>query len=118
MLTLDIQNYSYDIGKPWDRSEERSIANALFAEVERLWQLEKTQICVTTVQASIVVGLLYCGSGKDKVGCGYVEYGARMAHHLGLHQWSSHAYLQDPEEDMERTRAYKVIAWGVFDAQG
>jgi hypothetical protein len=86
--------------------------------VERLWQVEKSEICVTTVQASLVLGLLLCGAGKDKIGCIYVEYGARMAHRLGLHQWSSHVYLQDLETDMERTRAYKVIAWGTFEAQG
>lgn len=117
-LTLFHQNFSCDVTKPWGRREEIKMANKLLAEVERLWPIEKKKVCLTTVQSSLIIGVLFCASGKDKVGATYVEYGTRMAERMGLHTSSPTIPKSSRHAEADIIRAFKVIAWAVFELQG
>lgn len=94
------------------------MANKLLAEVERLWPIEKKKVCLTTVQSSLIIGVLFCASGKDKVGATYVEYGARMAERMGLHTSSPTIIKNSRHAEADVMRAFKVVAWAVFELQG
>ncbi|PYI32239.1 hypothetical protein BP00DRAFT_341917 [Aspergillus indologenus CBS 114.80] len=111
-------HYSYDLEKPWDRREEMSIAKRLFQEIGRLWQRDKDNVCLTTVQASLILGLFFNASGKDKIGTQYIYYGGQMALQLGLHLPSSAVFHSDSMAEAKRNHwAHKIIACGIYDVQ-
>ncbi|PYI23472.1 hypothetical protein BO99DRAFT_428764 [Aspergillus violaceofuscus CBS 115571] len=111
-------HYSYDLEKPWDRREEMSIAKKLFREIGRLWQRDKDNVCLTTVQASLILGLFFNASGKDKIGTQYIYYGGQMALQLGLHLPSSAVFHNDSMAEAKRNHwAHKLIACGIYDVQ-
>ncbi|RAK74629.1 uncharacterized protein BO72DRAFT_384319 [Aspergillus fijiensis CBS 313.89] len=111
-------HYSYDLEKPWDRREEMSIAKRLFREIGRLWQRDKDNVCLTTVQASLILGLFFNASGKDKIGTQYIYYGGQMALQLGLHLPSSAVFHSDSMAEAKRNHwAHKLIACGIYDVQ-
>ncbi|RAL00137.1 uncharacterized protein BO80DRAFT_383878 [Aspergillus ibericus CBS 121593] len=108
-------HFSYDLEKPWDRRVEMSTAKRLLREVERLWQRDKQTVCIPTVQSSLILGLFFCASGKDKIGVEYIQYGARMALHLGLHTAAPH--IPNDSVKARNKWAYKAIASAVHDVQ-
>ncbi|RAL08722.1 uncharacterized protein BO97DRAFT_428037 [Aspergillus homomorphus CBS 101889] len=111
-------HYSYDLEKPWDRREEMSIAKRLFREIGRLWQRDKDKVCLTTVQASLILGLFFNATGKDKIGVQYIYYGGQMALQLGLHLSSSAVFHSDSVTEAQRNNwAHKFIACGIYDVQ-
>ncbi|OJJ50767.1 hypothetical protein ASPZODRAFT_48808, partial [Penicilliopsis zonata CBS 506.65] len=111
-------NYSYDLDRPWDRSEEKATARSLYAEIQRLWPLEKDTVCLTTAQSSMLLGAVFSTSGKDKIGSQYIEYGALIARKLGIHKASCPSFQSDClQEAEELSRIQKVLAWTVFDFQ-
>ncbi|RAL02555.1 Zn(II)2Cys6 transcription factor [Aspergillus ibericus CBS 121593] len=103
-------HFSYNLEKPWDRHEEIATAKQLFQVIERLWHRDKARICVPTMQSSLLLGLFFCGTGKDRIGARYIQYGALMALRLGLHTSSTDAFRDNP-------RAHKIIACAVYDVE-
>ncbi|PYH44718.1 uncharacterized protein BP01DRAFT_399851 [Aspergillus saccharolyticus JOP 1030-1] len=109
-------HYSYDVEKPWDRREEMAIAKRLFREIGRLWQRDKDNVCLTTVQASLILGLFLNASGKDKIGTQYIYYGGHMALKLGLHLSTSAVFHSESMTKAQRNHwAHKFIACGIYD---
>ncbi|PWY79167.1 hypothetical protein BO70DRAFT_338286 [Aspergillus heteromorphus CBS 117.55] len=109
---------SYDFEKPWDRRDEMATAKQLLREIERLWQLDHATPSLPTVQASLLLGAFFCAAGKDKIGTEYVQYGARMALHLGLHTSVCPVFQSPVLVEAERNRrAHKIIAGAVYDLQ-
>ncbi|GAA90911.1 C6 transcription factor [Aspergillus luchuensis IFO 4308] len=108
---------SYDFEKPWDRRMEMSTARRLLREVERLWQCDKLNISLPTMQSALLLGLFFCASGKDKIGVQYIRYGAQMGLHLGLHTSSPETGQANPAEAARIRRAHKLIASAVYEVQ-
>ncbi|GAQ47086.1 C6 transcription factor [Aspergillus niger] len=108
---------SYDFEKPWDRRMEMSTARRLLREVERLWQCDKMNISLPTMQAALLLGIFFCASGKDKIGVQYIRYGAQMGLQLGLHTSSPETGQTNPAEAARIRRAHKLIASAVYEVQ-
>ncbi|PYI08856.1 hypothetical protein BO78DRAFT_440475 [Aspergillus sclerotiicarbonarius CBS 121057] len=102
--------FSYDMEKPWDRHEDRDTARQLFRVIEKLWDRDKARICVPTMQSSLILGVFFCGTGKDTLGLRYIQYGAMVALRLGLHTSSAEAFRGN-------LRAHKIIACAVYDME-
>ncbi|GLA74420.1 hypothetical protein AtubIFM55763_005662 [Aspergillus tubingensis] len=113
----DPYHLSYDFEKPWDRRMEMSTARRLLREVERLWQCDKMNISLPTMQAALLLGIFFCASGKDKIGVQYIRYGAQMGLQLGLHTSSPETGQTNPAEAARIRRAHKLIASAVYEVQ-
>ncbi|KAF7162843.1 hypothetical protein CNMCM5623_007965 [Aspergillus felis] len=112
-------SYSYKLDRITDRQEEKSLGKKLYAEIQHLWQTEKGQLNLPIAQSSILIGLLFCTLGIDRLGTKYILHGAGVCHKLDLH-CKSPAYLYsnvDRDELGPISRCHKLVAWAVFDVQ-
>lgn len=85
-----------------------SLLYRFLAETRRLWELKQRKPHITTVQASIIITVLYAALAADKLGSAYAERGLAMAHELQLFDAASE--VQSPA--MRRVR--ENTAWAFF----
>lgn len=113
-----IQRFSCDLERPWDRNDENKLGNQLFQQIIQLWYLEKSQICLTTLQSSILLGIVMCASAQGRLGVRFIESGCDLALRIGVHTNDPECFAPNPLYDPdELRRAHKRIAWGIFDFQ-
>ncbi|RAL10288.1 putative C6 transcription factor [Aspergillus homomorphus CBS 101889] len=115
---IAIPSFSYHLARITDRREEKVLGEKLYSALQRLWNIEKEITCLPTAQSSIMIGLLCCTFGIDRMGTSYIMHGATLCRQLGLHQ-EQPSFLQD---DIDReadsvSRCHKLISWAVFDVQ-
>ncbi|KAH1610372.1 hypothetical protein KXX44_001970 [Aspergillus fumigatus] len=116
---LFLASSSYRLDRITDRQEEKSLGKKLYAEIQRLWQLEKDQLNLPVAQSSILIGILCCTLGIDRLGTKYILHGAELCHKLDLH-CETPAYLYsnvDRDELGPISKCHKLVAWAVFDVQ-
>lgn len=78
------------------------------AEAKRLLELEMHQPRLTTIQATILIGLEFNRNGVDKIGIAYFNQAAEMAEDFGLLTFFNDA------EDSDNRVAKAITAWSVF----
>ncbi|KAF2108725.1 hypothetical protein BDV96DRAFT_587169 [Lophiotrema nucula] len=89
----------------------QNLTYRFLAEAERLWRLEDGKSRLTTVQAAIIIQILYGINGLDKVGHAYLLQGLAMAHDMNL-------FLPTPEGSSARMRNTRhFTAWCLFNHQ-
>ncbi|PYI08808.1 C6 transcription factor [Aspergillus sclerotiicarbonarius CBS 121057] len=92
---------SYHLGRITERREEKVLGKKLYSALQHLWQSEKDDAGLPTAQSSIMIGLLCCTFGIDRLGTGYIMHGAQLSH-----------------ADVElMSRCHKFVACGIFDVQ-
>lgn len=102
-----------------NRRDEKSLAKSLYEEIQRLWLVEKDRLTLPTAQSSILIGLLCCTLGLDRIGTRHILHGAALCNKLELHH-EAPAYFYDDLESHELgavSRCHKLVAWAVFDVQ-
>ncbi|KAE8375706.1 hypothetical protein BDV26DRAFT_267300, partial [Aspergillus bertholletiae] len=110
---------SYNLDKITDRREEKLLSKKLYAEIQRLWELEKQLESLPTAQSSILIGLLCCTFGLDRFGTQYIMHGAQLCLDLGLQEeHPSYFYDDSTDEDGHLARCHKLVSWAVYDVQG
>ncbi|OOO05166.1 Zn(2)-C6 fungal-type DNA-binding domain [Aspergillus oryzae] len=110
---------SYNLDKITDRRQEKLLTKNLYAEIQRLWEVEKHLKSLPTAQSSILIGLLCCTFGLDRFGTQYIMHGAQLCLNLGLQNESpSYFYGGAPDEYGHLARSHKLVAWAVYDVQG
>ncbi|GAM83838.1 hypothetical protein ANO11243_018280 [Dothideomycetidae sp. 11243] len=78
-----------------------------FAEARRLWELEATEPCITTVQAGVVFNVVYNLCGLDEIGQVYRINSIALAYQLRL--------FEPIFDANDRTRRGKIYtAWMLF----
>lgn len=113
------QRFSYDLERPWDRRGESELCNRLFEQIVHQWQQERSDASLTTVQASIVLGITMGGSCEDKLGTTFIEFGCRLALQIGIHTRHPECFAPDPIYDTyQLEKAHKAIACGIYDYYG
>ncbi|KAK1760212.1 hypothetical protein QBC47DRAFT_289520 [Echria macrotheca] len=87
-----------------------SLGYRFIAEARRLWEIEQGVSKLTTIQAGLVINVIYNICGVDRVGWSYTERAAAMARDLGLLQglYRGSARLCD---------AGNFTAWALFNWQ-
>ncbi|GAA85248.1 C6 transcription factor [Aspergillus luchuensis IFO 4308] len=109
---------SYHLGRITDRREEKALGKKLYSALQHLWQSEKDDAGLPTAQSSIMIGLLCCTFGIDRLGTRYIMHGAQLSRQLGLHRESAPYFATDVEADVgSLSRCHKFVACGVFDVQ-
>jgi hypothetical protein len=80
--------------------------------------MEKEKFDITTLQSGILLGLLCCTFGTDRLGTELIMRGAAMYYRSGLHKEGA-PYFQCANENLRQSmvRAQKLISWGIFDVQ-
>ncbi|KAB8229840.1 putative C6 transcription factor [Aspergillus alliaceus] len=110
---------SYNLDKITDRREEKLLSRKLYSEIQRLWEVEKHNASLPTAQSSIMIGLLCCTFGLDRIGTQYIMHGAQLCLDLGLDQESpQYIYGDSPDEGGYLSRCHKLVSWAVYDVQG
>ncbi|EPS32378.1 hypothetical protein PDE_07338 [Penicillium oxalicum 114-2] len=109
---------SYGMHSFTDRRQEKALSQKLYDEIVRLWELEKERLDVPTLLSGILLGLLCCTFGTDRLGIGLVMRGASLYYRLGLHKEGA-PYFDCVNKDLKisMVRAQKLISWGIFDVQ-
>lgn len=82
-----------------------------FAEARRLWDLEVGKPQLTTIQAAIVLSVVYDANGSDKIGNSYLELAINAGRHIQLFN------LSKLNEDTSERHVRAVTAWGLFGLQ-
>ncbi|PWY96555.1 hypothetical protein BO94DRAFT_561983 [Aspergillus sclerotioniger CBS 115572] len=109
---------SYHLGRITDRREEKVLGKKLYSALQHLWQSEKDDAGLPTAQSSIMIGLLCCTFGIDRLGTRYIMHGAQLSRDLGLHRESTPYFSTDVDADVDvMSRCHKFVACGVFDVQ-
>ncbi|KAE8154431.1 Zn(II)2Cys6 transcription factor [Aspergillus avenaceus] len=106
---------SYHFQKITDRREEKILSKKLYDEIQRLWELQKGDVTLPTAQSSIMIGLLCCTFGLDRIGTQYIMHGAKLCLQFNLPGESS--YFGD-DVDGQNLRCHKLVAWAIYDVQG
>ncbi|GMG27108.1 unnamed protein product [Aspergillus oryzae var. brunneus] len=102
------------VHKITDRRQEKLLTKNLYAEIQRLWEVEKHLKSLPTAQSSILIGLLCCTFGLDRFGTQYIMHGAQLCLNLGLQNESpSYFYGGAPDEYGHLARSHKLVAWAV-----
>ena len=98
-----------------DRSEfwnPQSLAYKFSAEARRLWELEQNVKCrLTTLQATILIGLPFLMSGMDNLGWPYLLRAVAMAHDLKLFEQSTNI------KSARMRNSRDLTAWSLFNWQ-
>ncbi|PLB48594.1 putative C6 transcription factor [Aspergillus steynii IBT 23096] len=111
-------SFSYNLTRITNRRDEKSLGEKLYAEIQRLWLLERDIVALPTAQSGIMIGLLCCTFGIDRLGTRYIMHGAELARRLDLHEESSTYFQVQPGDDsIAIEKAHKMLAWAIFDVQ-
>lgn len=71
-----------------------------------------------TAQSSILIGLLCCTFGLDKIGTNYIMNGGKISTGLGIHEKNCPYFFWDIDDDPTAlSNCQRLVAWGVFDVQ-
>ncbi|KAL4910819.1 hypothetical protein BDW74DRAFT_2992 [Aspergillus multicolor] len=111
-------SFSYNLTRITDRREEKVLGEKLYAAIQRLWLQEKESSDLPTIQSSILIGLLCCTFGIDKMGTNYIIHAAELSDKLKLDK-SDCPYFSSDTSD-ERTmisNCQKLVSWAIFDIQ-
>ncbi|KAJ4865698.1 fungal zn(2)-Cys(6) binuclear cluster domain-containing protein [Trichoderma breve] len=85
-----------------------SLGYRFFAEARRLWELEAGQkSSITTVQAGMVINIIYNMYSMDKIGMTYDVQAIAMAHDLKLFDGPT-------SKNRRKQRGYDFTAWSIF----
>ncbi|OAA35696.1 Zn(2)-C6 fungal-type DNA-binding domain protein [Metarhizium rileyi] len=89
----------------------QTLGYRFLAEAKRLWEYEKDNDALTTLQAALVLHIIYSGSGADKIGFAYTVQACAIAHRLDLY---------NPNCIVKSTRlrdARNYTAWALYSWQ-
>ncbi|KAL4820614.1 hypothetical protein BDW67DRAFT_152765 [Aspergillus spinulosporus] len=111
-------SFSYNLDRITDRREEKMLGEKLYAAVQRLWLQEKESTDLPTVQASILIGLLCCTFGIDKLGTSYIIHGAELGARYNIDKTDC-PYFSCDDDDNPTTilNSQKLVSWAIFDIQ-
>ncbi|KAI1494523.1 hypothetical protein F5X96DRAFT_694901 [Biscogniauxia mediterranea] len=87
-----------------------SLGYCFLAEARRLYDLERLNPTLTTVQATTIIHLEYCINGVDELGRLYLQDAIDMAWRLGI-------FRPDPTRSREWQLVAETTAWGLFNWQ-
>ncbi|KKK13114.1 hypothetical protein ARAM_006750 [Aspergillus rambellii] len=111
-------SFSYNLTRITDRREEKALGERLYAAIQQQWTAEKDSQNLPTVQSSILIGLLCCTFGLDKLGTNYILHGAELSNRFDLNKANSAYFLSGVEDDPTAvSNCQKLVAWAVFDIQ-
>ncbi|KAL4990407.1 hypothetical protein BDW68DRAFT_194676 [Aspergillus falconensis] len=111
-------SFSYNLNRITDRREEKVLGEKLYAAVQRLWLQERDSADLPTVQSSILIGLLCCTFGIDKVGTNYIIRGADMSAKHNIDKNDCPYFSCDSGYDPTMiSNCQKLVSWAIFDIQ-
>ncbi|KAL5336038.1 hypothetical protein BJX70DRAFT_390231 [Aspergillus crustosus] len=111
-------SFSFNLNRITDRREEKVLGEKLYAAIQRLWSQERDSTDVPTMQSSILIGLLCCTFGIDKIGTQYITRGAQLSNRMNIPKDNCAYFSCDVDEDPAATLNYhKLVSWAVFDIQ-
>ncbi|KAL4996014.1 hypothetical protein BDV10DRAFT_173252 [Aspergillus recurvatus] len=111
-------SFSYNLDRITDRREEKVLGEKLYAAVQRLWLQERDNTDLPTVQSSILIGLLCCIFGIDKVGTNYIIHGAEVSARHNIHKNDCPYFSCDSGDNPTMfSNCQKLVSWAIFDIQ-
>lgn len=83
-LTRCLQNYYRGLTERTEFWNPATLGNRFLSEAKRLWAQEMHTCKLTTIQAALILHVIYTISGADKIGLAYVAQACTMARTIGL----------------------------------
>ncbi|KAM0425507.1 hypothetical protein ACHAPT_009296 [Fusarium lateritium] len=84
-----------------------TLVYCFLAEAKRLWELEATEPCITTIQAGMLFSVFHNLCGLDEIGQPYRIHGVALAHELRIFDT-----VDARSERLQKGRAY--TAWALY----
>jgi len=127
-LTLELlsysdrsQSFSYRLNHITDRREEKVLGQKLYDQIQPLWENEKGKRDIPTIQSGILLGLLSCTFGVDRLGTQFIMNGARSYSQQGLHTPPDRRHSNGSDEDENDLSpselSQEMVSWAIFDVQ-
>ncbi|KAJ5457466.1 hypothetical protein N7475_008854 [Penicillium sp. IBT 31633x] len=114
-------SFSYRLNHITDRREEKVLGHKLYDQIQLLWEKEKSNPSLPTIQSGILLGLLSCTFGLDRLGTQFIMHGAKSYTQQGLHiplDQSSYGKSSDKKRDLSPTElSQEMVSWAIFDLQ-
>jgi hypothetical protein len=116
-----LKSFSYRLNHITDRREEKILGEKLYDEIQRLWEKEKANPDIPTIQSGLLLGLLACTFGVDRLGTQFIMNGARSYSEQRFHSdfyRPSSSEISDDERDLSPAEiSQEMISWGIYDVQ-
>ncbi|KAL3468892.1 hypothetical protein BJX99DRAFT_97439 [Aspergillus californicus] len=110
-------SFSYSVSRITDRREEKALGEKLYAAIQHLWLEVKDSVDLPTAQSSILIGLLCCTFGIDKIGTKYIMHGAEISSRLNIQMENSSYLFCDSDDPAAVLNCQKLVSWAIFDLQ-
>ncbi|KAL4880522.1 hypothetical protein BJY04DRAFT_207970 [Aspergillus karnatakaensis] len=111
-------SFSFNLNRITDRREEKVLGEKLYAAIQRLWAQERETSDLPTMQSCILIGLLCCTFGIDKIGTQYIMRGAELSDRLNIHNENCAYFFWDVDDNgTALSTCQKLVSWAVFDIQ-
>jgi hypothetical protein len=119
MILIFPQSFSYRLNHITDRKEEKVLGQKLYDHIQPLWENDKGKRDLPTIQSGILLGLLSCTFGLDRLGTQFIMNGARSYSQQGLHV--PDRTRSESKEDVTGLSSLELsqemVSWAIFDVQ-
>lgn len=107
-----IQNCCNTVQNRFDYWDPSGIGYKFFAEARRLWDIQFHQEShVTSIQAALVMGVMFNLYAMDRVGITYMTEGVRLARNLNLFELPQYMGVNISEREL---RGFGFTAWSLY----
>lgn len=92
------------------------LGQKLYDEIQPLWENDKRKRDLPTIQSGILLGLLSCTFGLDRLGTQFIMNGARSYSQQGLHKPVDEKH--NAQVDLSASElSQEMVSWAIFDVQ-
>lgn len=114
-----LKSFSYRLNHITDRREEKILGQKLYDQIQLLWEKEKMNLDVPTIQSGILLGLLSCTFGIDRLGTQFIMSGAKSYSQQGFHIDSDQSSTSGSDKrDLSATElSREMVSWAIYDVQ-
>ncbi|KAJ5757224.1 uncharacterized protein N7511_007406 [Penicillium nucicola] len=110
-------SFSYRLNRITDRREEKDLGQKLYDQIQRLWEKDKGTPDLPTIQSGILLGLLSCTFGVDRLGTQFIMNGAKLYVQTGFDTVERCARSEKETELSSEELSQEMVSWAIFDVQ-
>ncbi|OQD83155.1 hypothetical protein PENANT_c018G04386 [Penicillium antarcticum] len=112
-------SFSYRLNRITDRREEKGIGQKLYDQIQLLWESDKGTPDLPTIQSGILLGLLSCTFGIDRLGTQFIMNGAKLYLQSSFDtvERCSSEHSEKKSELSSAELSQEMVSWAIFDVQ-
>ncbi|KAJ6071108.1 hypothetical protein N7499_009122 [Penicillium canescens] len=111
-------SFSYRLNRITDRREEKGLGQKLYDQIQLLWENDKGSPDLPTIQSGILLGLLSCTFGVDRLGTQFIMNGAKFYLQSGYDTVERCSESGEEENELSSAElSQEMVSWAIFDIQ-